>query len=208
MLKRCQKHPESHFILVQEEMISHTTVCQLQELEKELFPEQKRALQTMSEHLVDWDNFYKDTFTLKALCTKGERFFTKESLNTANLPKGKSWQWNQSRSKKHLSVAGLDISFCKLNTRKAKGTTARSPAYKLWIFHLHFLTEDTWLHFAWCEKGDSPASTQITHQKQTCNSAFIFEPVESTLALNLNELSFLREFTDVFTAQQFGWCHY
>lgn len=185
-------------------MVSLSTIQKLKELEKGLFPEQKRALHTMSEHLIDWDNFYRDSITLKELCTKGEKFFTKEPLNTSNLPKGTTWQWNQSRSKKHLSLNELEISFCKLNTRKAKGTTARSPAYKLWVFHLHFLSEDSWLHFAWCEKGDDCISQEFPAQKQ--NYPFYYEPVDTFLSLNLSEFSFLREFTDIFTAQQLGWC--
>lgn len=189
--------------------VSKHIISQLQNLEQDLFPEQKRALSLMTDNLIDWGNHYSDNVTLSALCLKDEMFFTKESLHTADLPKGKTWQWNQSRSKKHLSVDGeLDISFCKLNTRKAKGTTTRSPAYKLWVFHLHFLVEDTWLHFAWCEKGDVRNVTQeakiLKQKQQAIATSCVYEPVDH-FEIHLHELSFLREFTDIFTAQQFGW---
>eukprot|EP00339_Tiarina_fusa_P024285 CAMPEP_0117049002 /NCGR_PEP_ID=MMETSP0472-20121206/33880_1 /TAXON_ID=693140 ORGANISM="Tiarina fusus, Strain LIS" /NCGR_SAMPLE_ID=MMETSP0472 /ASSEMBLY_ACC=CAM_ASM_000603 /LENGTH=157 /DNA_ID=CAMNT_0004762331 /DNA_START=96 /DNA_END=566 /DNA_ORIENTATION=- len=157
----------------------------------------------MTERLNDWDNYFIDDVSLNKLCTKGEMFFTKQSLQTADLPRGGEWQWNQSRSKKKLSVDNeLDISFCKLNTRKARGSTERSPPYKVWIFHMHFIGNDTMLNFAWCEKGDAPVSP--SSEKGDNNALpYLFEPVEPQISLQ--ELSFLHEFTDLFTARQLGW---
>jgi len=116
----------------------------------------------VASHLADWENHVLDEFDLHDLTEQSNCFFTSQSLQTADLPRGDSWQWNQSRSKTKFSVSKeLDVSFCKLNTRKSKGAMTRSPPYKVWIFQLYLLHEDLTLYFAWCEKGDKPTEQKI-----------------------------------------------
>ena len=195
-------------------MISPTLIAALKDFEKDLLPEQKRAMEAMRLLLPDWTNYFQDICQLNDLCKQGHKFFTSSSLQTADLPKGKTWQWNQSRSKKKLSVPNtLDISFCKLNTRKSRGCTERSPSYKVWIFQLQFIQEDTILYFSWCEKGvpaiyESTPKQQSTQFLSYCgpeqfmSAHFYPDPIEQ---ITLNDLSFLKEFTDICTAHQLGW---
>merc|ERR1712151_193770 len=151
------------------------------------------------------------------------RFFTSQSLQTANLPRGDKWQWNQSRSKTTFSLGNeLRISFCKLNTRKAKDVVTRSPPFKVWIFHLDFLVEDFTLHFAWCEKGervspDISASLPMKPVKQpfhrgmpvysenSLNAPVVELPTTSIDQISVGDLYFLRDFVDVELGQEFGW---
>jgi len=190
-------------------MISIQLILQLQDIAEQLLPEQRRAVTMMSDHLLDWENYLNDEVSLTQLCTKGEMFFTKKPLNTSALPRGREWQWNQSRSKNHLTIQDdLKISFCKLNTKKAKGYTKRSPAYKVWIFHLKFTKFFSTLHFAWCEKGELPTKnppltkSSVDTNTQTQNDYTTGQDPEP---ISIHELSFLQEFTDIYTAKQLGW---
>merc|ERR1712137_414199 len=152
-------------------MIPSHLITSLQSPRKDLFPEQRRAIEMVSSHLADWENYILDEFDLHELTKQSNCFFTSQSLQTADLPRGDSWQWNQSRSKTKFTVSKeLDVSFCKLNTRKSKGSLTRSPPYKVWIFQLAFLQDDFTLYFAWCEKGDKPA-TSITDKSATGSDA-------------------------------------
>jgi len=240
----------------------------LEDIESSLpFPEQRRSFNIMLSHLLEWDRFHKETFTLNDLIIKDNKFFTYSSLNTADLPKGDIWQWNQSRSKTRKTISDeLKLCFCKLNTRKKKGVSTKSPPYKLWIFQLYFTKLDnSCLSFAWCEKGEiKPLSSCNTFTKtsssssSSCNyvhssnannyfnnnfndlinfeedlltslsspesystdsyssspslSSDVFSCNQSsnnssspTIEITLQDLSFLRDFTDYATAKSFGW---
>ena len=189
-----------------------------------MFPEQRRALDVLSSHLLQWENNFVDEYTLPQLTRQDNRFFTSQSLQTANLPRGEKWQWNQSRSKTTFVVGEeLRISFCKLNTRKAKDVMARSPPFKVWIFHLDFMQEDFSLHFAWCEKGERVSPHESLHLpvksvSSASSKVFYHAPAYShDLSRNgsleipcidqisVEELSFLRDFIDVELGQEFGW---
>jgi len=205
-------------------MVPSCLLSQLQSSTKDMFPEQRRALDVLSSHLLQWENHFVDDYTLPQLTRQDNRFFTSQSLQTANLPRGDNWQWNQSRSKTTFSLGDeLRVSFCKLNTRKAKDVVTRSPPFKVWIFHLDFLREDLTLHFAWCEKGDrAPAdiSTSMSvkpvkqagfhhrvpvYSENSLSTPVVELPTTCIDQISVEELYFLRDFIDVELGQEFGW---
>lgn len=193
-------------------------------------PEQKRAITHLLDLLPHRDKYLRTNLQLEDVLTTGNKFFTYESLFPPTLPRQESWQWNQSRSRNHFNFGlFLDISYFKLNTRKAKGFTNKSPPHKVWIFEILLSGVET-INFFWCEKGaflDPDADPQVEHQDHTetmlldqyVESNFLGssedipqgdQPLDPILDIEIKEitledLAFLCEFVEVATAKRFGW---
>jgi hypothetical protein len=165
-------------------------------------PEQQRAVELMYSRLSNYPQHTKSSYTLDEICTSGNMFFTFLSLTTSDLPKGTYWQWNQSRSKRVLEDPGyIRISLCKLNTRKHRGIAGCSPSVKLWVMHVELIQQQFSINFLWCEKGDVP---EVVANSNWRNSGTFSLPLEIQ-EVTLEDLAFLREFTDWNTAQTLGW---
>ena len=114
-------------------------------------------------------------------------FFYNGHLTASLLPKKSNWKWNQSRSKCELlsKTGDLRISFYKLNTRRTNPEVINIPHFKVWIFNITNLNENSLSAFFWCERGDG--DTPSLNEKL------------------LKELSFLKRFVTKEQAIEFGW---
>jgi len=163
--------------------------------------EELTALQVLRSNLDCWREKLTRVLTLETLTMTDSKIFIKEAVKTATLPKSCGWLWNQSRSRKTISLSEYQICFYKLNTRTSKSSPRSPPPYKLWVFNIRCGQEK--FSFLWCEKGE-PLSSPLyslypTHQ--TCVQEYSAELVQVTLS----ELSFLRPFVSPITASSFGW---
>src|SRR3990167_1047565 len=99
---------------------------------------------------------------------------SRKPINKADLPKEKTWTWNQSNSKATIQcTVDTTIILRKLNTRKRAGSN-KSPSFKVWLYEVQHAEEE--FYFVWCEKGinDYQYNTIIFHQGVSTPIGFIY----------------------------------
>jgi hypothetical protein len=181
------------------------------------FPrEQKRALITMLDLASYRHVVKKDTIQLCDLKTQDERFFTLASVYPPHLPREPSWQWNQSRGKtRYVFGEILEVSMCKLNTRRQKNHQQKPPPYKIWALSLKFYGSEA-CNFVWCERGECGLSFHL-HPAMASPKAECEKDIESLEVLptelepSLDELEMMRYDPGVITflenvMNDLSWC--
>ena len=126
-----------------------------------LTPEQSRAFSVFLDAFQNFNELtcLNNCLSLEYLTVTGTTFFTTLTLKTKTLPRGTDWLWNQSRSRKYVSINNVQLCFYKLNTRKVnKNSDKLSPLCKIWLFNVTTsgISESKSLSFFWCEKGFAP----------------------------------------------------
>ena len=153
-----------------------------------LTPEQQKAIAKLEECFPKVDQYVIPRLqpSVDVLCVTDKIMYVPDMINTADLPRTKTWLWNQSRGRQPLRSYNNDISlsFYKVTTRKAKNCNLTPPPCKLWVFNINRASDNKVLSIIWCERGlDYHCIDDIT----------------------VEELSFLKPFIDEKCAQEFGW---
>merc|ERR1712137_125015 len=97
---------------------------------------------------------------LQTATTQDNKMFFHHKVNTASLPRGDTWLWNQSRSRKTITdyTGNITLSFYKLNTRTSKQHATIAPNHKMWVSNLTILPQNKEISFVWCERGHQASS--------------------------------------------------
>lgn len=117
-----------------------------------LSPEQRRAIQMLTDTNI---TTLKPTTnpSLNAITKHGATVVVPKTLSTKELPHGGQWNWNQSRKRQTIlnKAKTLSVCFYKLSVKMKR--SAPNPGYKLWVFNITNLLEDSDSTFLWCENG-------------------------------------------------------
>ena len=115
-------------------------------------PEQNRAMQVFRDNLYQQAEKTTQVIDLPSVATTNSMLFIDGFLKTKKMPREPNWSWNQSVPRVSYQFNQYDVSFFKLNTRKARTGSGKAPSYKVWIFHAKFQHQE--FSFLWCEKGE------------------------------------------------------
>ena len=139
--------------------------------------EQSKALTVLEENLSNIKELTEQSMVcLNVLSTQDYKGFFFRKVNTPDLPRGDTWLWNQSRSRKQVKdyTGNINLSFYKLNTRSSQNHASIAPNNKIWVFNLTILPNNKEIAFVWCERGQE-------------------KNVDSFSALDISDLTFLNE---------------
>jgi len=164
--------------------------------------EEMAAFQVLRANLDGWRNKLSRVLCLETMCANDSKIFVKEVVKTATLPKSSGWLWNQSRSRKTISIGEYQVCFYKLNTRTSKTSPRSPPPYKLWVFNIRCGQEK--FSFLWCEKGE-PVSSPLYSLLPPSIPHSCYQECTELVQVTLSELAFLRPFVSQNTASSFGW---
>lgn len=151
-------------------------------------PEQTKAIRVLEDELPNIKLLTSHSVPmLEELVEQNSKFFVFRKLSTSGLPRGNSWLWNQSRSRKIIKdyTGNIQVSFYKLNTRN-KNSNVIAPNYKIWVFNITIQPNNKVFSFLWCERGEMSKIPDIDD-------------------LNIQDFDFLAPFLCVPCAMEFGW---
>mmetsp|Transcript_1300 Transcript_1300/g.1678 ORF Transcript_1300/g.1678 Transcript_1300/m.1678 type:complete len:186 (-) Transcript_1300:25-582(-) len=114
-------------------------------------------------------------------------------LLAKDIPSCDIWRWNQTKSRKTLTLPthDLTITLHKLIPRKRRqDITQTVPNHKLWYCVLRYSTSKPSMYILWCERGHTQTRTEST------------EETNSEDEVNVQDYSFLAEFMEPTQASQ------
>merc|ERR1712137_528924 len=122
-------------------------------------PEYANAARFLAEAV---QNPIKPTATISPdILYEGNMQKISRPFNAREIPCGDSWRWNQTKSRKDVSLGNARVQFFKLSPRR-KGQSPKGnslPQMKLWQFKVSAPGEEYYL--LWCERGKQPSSLDI-----------------------------------------------
>ena len=174
-----------------------------------LTPEQQRAYNVLTDNIDNWRNLQ---YPKQARNMFESNFvaFSFDPFTKDNLPKDPLWIWNQSNSRTTIRLDDTRmVTIQKMNPRKRRDCP-KPPSYKIWLFNIVDDFGGPNLYFLWCEKGVTATS------KKVCPSSIReFSKAATGVAtsigtvfpsqLSIQDLSFLKVFTDEETSKELGW---
>ena len=161
-----------------------------------LQPEHQRALGFAFSKRDTLQPVLFDELSSRMWC-QGEMALVVGSFATKHIPRGPHWRWNQTRSRKRVSVkkdcVQESVQFWKMVPRKSLSSNPTPiPSIKLWIFSLG--NDQT--HLLWCERGIfSLPSSPDSSFKPPADLSILSEDL-------LWELEFLRPLMDPSVAEE------
>lgn len=149
-------------------------------------PEQENAFEVLRNNIHNFSELHVDKLPEHMVETNYVAFCT-SCIYKEHLPKENWWHWNQSNSKVEKMFNNTRVVLQKFNTRrKNPSQETRKISYKLWLYSIYNHDGQYLASFIWCERGID---------RVTPNN------------LEMDHLSFLRDFVDENVASEFGWAN-
>lgn len=121
--------------------------------EADLQPEHLNALETVLTRI----NKNQFTNTTNSICKNDQVTVLSQCISVKSIPSDKHWRWNQTKSKKTVSIPDerVSVSLCKLIPRRRIPRTIEViPSHKLWLLEIRYDNGSPTKFAAWCEKGN------------------------------------------------------
>ena len=151
----------------------------------ELTPEYTTAVQYLMELLKNPQPL--QTYISEDILQHGNVQFLSSGLTLKNIPSADGWRWNQTRSRKRVTIHGANVTFFKLTPRRKSDALldATLPSFKMWKFIIAPTSKDIPFQILWCEKGAT------AERSYGC-----IHPMTEDSFANIDEFSFLAPFMD------------